>query len=473
MPRLLNIDLKINEKYDQLPVCKQIVETIIDDIQSGKLKPGSALPGARKIADILNVSRSTVLAAYNQLEYEGWVESKPRVGTFVSYLAPENELEHYQAGNGKILSAIHKIVFNEGLPDINLTPMKDLLREYQLIVKKIGKYHHHFFSDPTGFVKLRIVLSQMLNRQRRIVCDENNLCIIRGGHTAFFLISQCLLEKDDHIIVEYPGHEAAWNTFEHVGASILYLPIDSDGLIISEIERCLEEGKKIKAVFITPNSQYPTTAVLSEPRRAKLIALANKFDFFVIEYDHCTDINHSNKKLLPVCSNENIKNYIYIGSFNSSVSPFLNMGYVVVNKNMMNKIAALKRIIDVNGDPILERAFYNFINDGRYMQHLKRSVIYYKKKRDFFGKLLNKFLKDKVSFVKPELGLAYWISPLKKITKDNYKSLTDELIAKEIKQLLTVKDYDNGNEMEGLLINFGPFPEKKLEEAVHIMAKYF
>lgn len=473
MLRPWNLNLKIEEKYFQLPIYKQIVETIIDAIHSGKLRQGNVLPGTRKLADMLKVNRNTVIEAYTQLEYEGWVISKPRTGTFVSSHTPENRKVTPSPDFGRMRASVNKIVFDQGLPDISFSPMADIMREYKLVMKSIRKHKIHIFNDPAGYIKLRMALSQMLNHQRRIIGDENNICITRDGQMAFFLISQCLLESGDCVIVEHPGYRSAWDTFEHAGATVLYASIDTEGIIIDEVQKFINAGKKIKAVFITPNSQFPTTAVLSESRRRALTDLSNKFNFYVIEYDYCIDINYSENRLLPLCSDERLKNYIYIGSFSASVSPFLNIGYVVGDQEMIKKINALKNIIDVNGDPIMERAFFNLIDDGTYTKHLKKSVPFYKCKRDFFEELLNKYLKDKITFIKPELGLSYWITLVEPLRESYNSYLKEEIIAKGIKPVLMGSDYYNFDEGEGFLVSFGSVSEKNMEEAVRIMSGFF
>ncbi|KMQ64785.1 hypothetical protein ACM46_11180 [Chryseobacterium angstadtii] len=472
MLRPWNLDLKINEKHSHLPVYKQIIETIIEAVNSGKLKQGYVLPGTRKMADILKVSRNTVVEAYNHLEYEGWVVSHPRSGTLISHYLPEGHKKNIH-NNSRIIHAMNQIFFDEGLPDPNLSPMNDLLREYKQVIKKIKKHQLHIFNNTAGYEKLRTVLSQMLNHQRRIIGDESNICITKGEQMAFFLISQYLFQKDDCVIVEHPGYRPAWNTFEHAGASILHIPVDPEGILVDEIKKHLEKGKKIKAVFITPNSQYPTTVILSEERRAALIELSNTYDFFVIEYDYCIDLNYDGTRFLPLCSDENLRNYMYIGSFNTSVSHFINLAYIVGSKDIIEKIKTYKNMIDMNGDPIMERAFHNLIEDGTYTKHLKKSVLYYKNKRDFFEDLLNKYLKDKIRFTKPVFGLSYWITPVKHIRDDYNTYLKDELISKGIIPILMGRDYYSTHEGEGFLVSFGSVSEKKLEEAVKIVAKYF
>jgi GntR family transcriptional regulator/MocR family aminotransferase len=474
MLRPWNLDLKIDGKLSQLPIYKQIAYTIIEAILSGTLKGGDVLPGTRKLSLLFTVSRNTVMEAYISLEQEGWVVSKQRKGTFVSESIPFQSIndlpESYEKRvPDKKKTGISKILFDQGLPDPNFSPVMDLIREYRSIVKKIQKQKITLYNDPLGYRKLRVVLSQMLNQQRRILSDENNICITRGSQMALFLVSQCLLSSEDCVIVENPGYRLAWEAFKYSGATVLLADVDADGILISDIEAYLEMGKNIKAVYISPNSQFPTNAMLSEQRGKRLIELSNQYGFYIIEDDYCIDLNFSNKRILPLCSDENVKNFIYIGTFSGSVSPLMKMGYLVGTHSFIKKIAALRGIIDISGDAVMERAFYALIKDGTYIKHLKKMVIFYKNKRDSVESLLNKYLKNKIVYSKPELGLGYWIVPYKLDYYDSY--VKKELELKGMRSIINHDDYYQ-TEIKGFFLSFGSLSEKKLEQGIQIIANY-
>lgn len=472
MLRPWNLDLKIDKKLSELPLYKQISQTLIEAIISGTLKKGDALPGTRKLSILFDVNRNTVVEAYNLLEEKGWVVSKLRKGTFISASIPIKGLNSLiistdKINPGKKKIGINKIVFDQGLPDPSYSPIMDLLREYRVTIKKILRQTITLYNDPLGYKKLRIVLSQMLNQQRRISSDENSICITRGSQMALFLVSQCLLNHNDCVIVENPGYRLAWEAFKYSGATVLFAGVDTDGILISDIEAYLEMGKNIKAVYVSPNSQFPTTAILSEERRRKLIDLSNRHGFYIIEDDYCIDLNFSDKRLFPLCSDGNVKNYIYIGTFSRSVSPLMKMGYLVSTHSFIKKIAALRGIIDISGDAVMERAFYSIIQDRIYIKHLKKIVIFYDNKRNFMEFLLNKYLKNKIVYIKPELGLGYWIVPNRFEYNNNIKK---ELFREGIRALISDDYYQT--EKKGFFLSFGSLSEKKLEQGIQIISRY-
>lgn len=464
MLRPWKLDLKVNERSTQFPIYIQIAQTIIKAIESGVLKSGNALPGTRKLALLFNVSRTTIIEAYNYLEVEGWLVSSHRTGTFVSDTLPKHKKKEYIPNSNDFQP--NEIVFDQGLPDARHSPILDIMREYRKIARKIPSQRALTEGDPRGHIKLRKVLSHMLNQQRRIIADENNICITRGSQMGIFLISQCLLNTGDCIIVEHPGYRLAWKAFEYAGASILLAEVDKNGILVSNIKKYIKLGRKIKAIYISPNCQFPTTSILSDRRRKALIDLSNQYGFFIIEDDYCIDLNYTNKPFFPVCQEKSIDNYIYIGTFSRSISPLLKIGYLVGNHDFIKKVANLRKIIDINGDVLMEGALVNLIQDGIFSRHIKKAIDFYRAKRDFVKDLLDKYLKDKIVYTVPDLGLGYWIVPNKPI---NYHILLKELRIRNIK-MISLNYYKI--ESPGFYLSFGSIEEEKLEKGIQILANY-
>lgn len=463
MLRLWQLDLRINENNSQFPLYLQVAKTMIAAIESGTLKSGDVLPGTRKLASSLDVSRNTITEAYNYLEEAGWLTFKPRIGTFVSNALPPQKQEYMPITNVDSM----RIVFDQGLPDINHSLFLDIMREYRIVIKKIQKRRIFLDKDPLGYKNLRCALSQMLNQRRRMKIDEDNICITRGSQMGIFLISQCLLEEGDCIIVENPGYRLAWEAFKYAGASVLFARVDKDGILISDIRRFLDRGKKIKAIYIFPNSQFPTTVVLSDDRRKELIELSNRYGFYIIEDNYCIDLNYSGKCLLPLCSDENLINYIYIGTFSRSINPFLKIGYLVSNKIFLEKVVQLRKIIDIAGDTVMERTLFQIIQDGTFSRHIKKCIPFYRSKRDRVELLLNKYLGSKISYIKPDLGLGYWIMPSKPL--QDYDYIISELKKRKV-EIISYNYYSRKG--PGFYLSFGSLQEEKLELGIKILGDY-
>lgn len=471
MIRPWKLEFKIDKKLTKA-IYLQIADTIIADIQSGRLKAGDALPGSRILASMLMVNRNTIVEAYQVLINEEWVISKERKGIFVSDKLPSlgirsenNKVEFHENTN---VSDPFLINFDDGHPDSKIAPITELARAYRQIFNRKAKWQMMGYTDAHGDIEFRKVISQMLNHQRGMDTNENDISITRGSQMAMFLTSTSLLNPGDYVVVENPGYKPAWKTFEHAGAKLLPVSVDHEGLIVEDIVKLLEKKLKIKAIYVTPHRQYPTTVTLSLARRLKLIEISNANGITIIEDDYDNEFHFGYRPILPLSSFPELNNYIYIGTMSKVVAPALRIGYLATkNHALLNKIGELRKIIDVQGDVIMEQAVLQLIKEGAVKKHIKKATLHYKNKRDFVYDLLKKYLKDYADFTLPDGGLAFWIEPKVNLNWDN---VTDLLLSKNIRVIHPEK-YSFNNFLNGLRLSYGSLSEEQLENSIKIIGE--
>ncbi len=471
MLRGWDFQMQLDEKSDKA-IYLQIADAIIKDIHSGRLNAGDALPGTRNLAQHLKLNRNTVVDAFNVLIVEGWLVSKERQGTFVA-----DTLPHFKGVQKSsrvpfvVKAAVNKhfhIQFDDGQPNSKIAPIAELARAYRQIFNLKARWKMMGYGDELGNKVFRKEIAQMLNHQRKMQVNEQSICITRGSQMALYLTAQCLLTKDDYVIIENPGYKPAWKAFESSHANLLPVNVDDKGLVIEEVVSYLKSGKKIKAVFVSPHHQYPTTATLSLSRRLELIRLSNEYGFTIIEDDYDNEFHFGYRPVSPLSSFTELKNYVYVGTMSKVVAPALRIGYLVSNDaSLIEKVSNLRKIIDVQGDSIMEQAVLQLIKDGTLKRHLKRATHHYKAKRDFMATLLNKNMKDKADYTVPDGGLAFWIVPKKKV---NWPQLSEKLKNKGIK-IVTPDTYSFDKSINGIRLGYGSPSEKELEEGVMALAE--
>ncbi|MGG7665743.1 PLP-dependent aminotransferase family protein [Dyadobacter sp. BHUBP1] len=403
---------------DEKAVYMQIADAVIAAIQSGKLVAGSILPGSRQLAAQLNVNRNTVVEALDVLTAEGWLVSKERRGIFVADVQPATSLEKSlvrKSGMVRELDVKPLVVFDDGLPDSALAPIDELARAYRQIFARKGRWQMMGYRHEAGDPEFRKAIAQMLNYKRSMRLSADQVFITRGSQMAMFLAAHALLKPGDHVLIENPGYKPAWEAFAHAGANLLPVNVDTHGIVIDEVKEYLKQYPDIKAVYITPHHQFPTTVTLSLRRRMELVALSNEHGFTIIEDDYDHEFHYSPRPVMPVSSLEQARNYVYIGTMSKIVAPALRIGYLASCVSVIDKVANLRKIIDVQGDYMMEQAVFQLIQEGEIRRHLKRTTSLYKSKRDSFEKLLLQCLADKVDFTKPEGGLAFWVTPKKPV----------------------------------------------------------
>lgn len=471
MLRKWNFELQLDEKSDKA-IYLQIADAIIKDIHSGRLKPGDALPGSRNLAQLLKVNRNTVVEALNVLLVEGWLISKERQGTFVADALPDFKA----AKKSNLVTTVIKdtanrhyhIQFDDGHPDTKIAPVTELARAYRQIFNQKARWQMMGYGNELGDLEFRKAIVQMLNHQRGMQINEQNVCITRGSQMAMYLTAQCLFTKGDYVLIENPGYKPAWKAFENAGATLLPVSVDKDGLVIDEVIAYLKSGKKIKAIYVTPHRQYPTTVTLSLTRRLELIKLSNKYGFTIIEDDYDNEFHFGYRPVFPLSSFIELKNYVYIGTMSKVVAPALRIGYLASNDGgLIEKAGNLRKIIDVQGDSIMEQAVLQLVKDGTIKRHIKKSTNHYKVKRDFMTTLLNKHIRNKATYVIPEGGLAFWIAPNKQM---DWLQVSEKLKNKGIK-IITPDTYSFNETINGIRLGYGSLSEKDLEDGIIVLAK--
>ena len=447
----------------------QIVEAIISAIKEKRLLPNEILPSSRKLAESIGVNRNTLIKALDILIAEGWLVSKERSGV---YVADIKILKSNVNLDSEIVQKLPKKPFihlDDGVPNTEIAPIKELASAYRRAFGLISKYNSLGYSNSLGTIKFRQVISQMLNHERGMKTVAQDICITRGSQMALYLISHCLLESTDSILVENPGYQPAWNAFKSKGVTVIPVDVDDAGLDVKEVEYQLSINKNIKAIYVTPHHQYPTTVTLSLKRRLKLIELSNHYNFMIIEDDYDNEFHFDKRPIMPLSSYSNAENCIYIGTFSKIVAPSLRIGYIHTNSGLIEKIGKLRQIIDVQNDLIMESSLIELIKNGDIKRHVRRATRYYLDKKNYFESLLNTYLKDWVTFHSPIGGLAFWIKPIEKI---NINILMKYLEGFDI-EIVDSSKYSFDKPVNGFRVGYGNVSKKNLEKVVMQIAEFY
>ena len=462
------LQAKLNRSGDNA-IYIQIADLIIESIKSGVLKAGETIPSTRHMAAELSVNRNTVVLAFDILVNEGWVISEERKKTYVS-----NKIQISQVAK-KAKSQIQSneifrndlIFFDDGLPDAVYTPMKELARAYRRIFSRKAHWQIMNIASEFGDDKFRETISSMLNQNRGMQTSLIDVCITRGSQMALFLTAHCLLEKGDVVLVENPGYRPAWNVFEHVGARLIPVNVDEDGINLEQIEN-IAKKERIKAVFLTPHHQYPTTVTLSLSRRFQLVELSNRYGFTIIEDDYDNEYHFNQRPIMPVSSFEGLHNYVYIGTLSKLIAPAVRVGYVVSNPEFILQIGKLRKIVDLQGDAIMEQSILDLIISGDIRRHQKRMLAHYQAKRNYFANLLDQYMENKIFYKKPDGGLAFWLKPTKNINLFQLK----EKVNSELVSFYTPDRFSYDSAISGIRVGYASLSEANLEKGVRILSKY-
>ena len=417
-------------RQSRTAVYLQIAHAVIDEIRRGRLAPGGALPGTRELADDLGVSRKTIVLAYEELSLQRWVTAQAKRGTFVSKELPKIEDERPSKSNAVldlpnagttdvfrraapsmpiIRTDDDSLTFDDGAPDTRIAPIPELGRAYRRALTAAARSNRLGYGDPRGALALRESVSTMLNLDRGLSTTPENICMVRGSQMGIFLAARVLAGPGDVVAVERLSYPPAREAFRAAGAEVVSVGLDDHGLRLDDLER-LCRRKRVRAVYLTPHHQFPTTVLLPPDRRMRLLLLAEQFDFAIIEDDYDHEFHFTHQPVLPLASADRWGRVIYIGSMSKLLTPSIRTGYVAASKAMIERLAQEVALVDRQGDQATETAIADMMAAGEIKRHTRRALKTYAERRRIFADLLRQTLGDVLSFSLPDGGLAVWVS---------------------------------------------------------------
>ncbi|MEJ1962851.1 MAG: PLP-dependent aminotransferase family protein [Gammaproteobacteria bacterium] len=406
----------------------QIVHAVIDEIRRGRLPPSSALPGTRELAERLEINRKTVVQAYDELEAQGWVTSERTRGTFVSSHLPEvdaarvrrsprsgpmPELPAFRMvgtapGIPLVMPGKNVLTFDDGAPDTRHVPVDALSRAYRHALERGARRNGLGYADPRGLLELRAAVSAMLNVDRGLTTTPDNICLTRGSQMAIYITARLIAGRNDTVVMEELSYPPARESFRAAGAEVVAVGLDAQGMRVDELEKVCRK-KRVRAVYLTPHHQFPTTVLLKPDRRLRLFSLAAQFGFAIVEDDYDHEFHFAHQPMLPLASADFCDQVVYIGSMSKLLSPSLRLGYLAAPKSFIDRAAAEIMMIDRQGDPAMEAAVAELIDIGEIHRHTRRVMRIYSERRTYIAKLLEEHFGSAIDFDLPDGGLAVWV----------------------------------------------------------------
>ncbi len=474
------------DKSSDTAVYLQVMNGMILNIRRGHIRRGVRLPGSRELAKLLHVHRKTVLAAYDELLAQGWIEMIPRKGTFVAKDLPEIKARKIKAVDTLITYAdktnfsfivkeqisfpvvqplASSLIINDGFPDIRLAPTDQFFREFRSLGKQAAFRKYFNYGNPRGSDYLVETLASVLSDTRGLAITSNNMMITKGAQMGLSLAADLLIKKGTHVIVGEPSYFAASIVFEQTGGVVHRVPVDDFGIDVDAIESLCKK-KNIKVVYVIPHHHHPTTVTLIPERRMRLLELAAKYRFAIIEDDYDYDFHYTGSPILPMASLDHHGNVIYIGTLSKTLAPAIRTGFMVAPANFIQAAAYRRRWIDRQGDTLVENALAELYRNGTMARHIRKVVKIYHERRDHFCMLLKGALGDKINFKIPDGGMSVWAT----FMNDDIKSIS----AKAAKKGLVMSDgtlYNMNANYNATRLGFASLSLKEQDKAVAILQK--
>jgi GntR family transcriptional regulator/MocR family aminotransferase len=363
-------------------------EEVRSAILEGRLHPGARLPATRDLARSFRISRATVIAGFEQLKAEGYVEGRTGSGTYVANVLPEALLQVARIRQQEQLP--HRRValsrYARRLPPFRANPVKPIrafranepaLDQFpttlwaQVAARRLRRVSAKLLAggDPLGYRPLREAVAEYLSTSRGVKCTAEQVLIVSGAQEALDRTARVLLNPGESVWMEEPGYPGAAVVFRALGAHICRVAVDSEGL---NLERAIGRWPRPRLVYVTPAHQFPLGVTMSLRRRLELLEWARRSGTLIFEDDYDSEYRYSGRPVPALQGLDRAGVVIFAGSFTAVLFPALRLGYLVVPSEMVDVFAAAESV-STHHPPLLEQAILcDFIAEGHFARHIRR-----------------------------------------------------------------------------------------------------
>lgn len=373
---VLSIHLEQNGKKH---LYEQIYEHIKSEIREGRLSCGERLPSARALAVFLQVSRSTVDLAYDQLSSEGYIESVPYKGYYVCrieglyHIEPLLDAQKVQGGKGR---QRWRYDFDPAGLELSEFPF-NTWRKISRRVLSEDRRELFALGEPMGERRLRETIARYIHASRGVNCRAEQILI--GAGNEYLLMLLCgILGRGRVVAMEDPTYMQAYRTFAGMGCEMRSLAADAGGLS-EEALRAADAD----IVYAMPSHQYPLGLIMPIGRRLALLKWAAEGkDRYVIEDDYDSEFRYRGRPIPSLQSADACGRVIYMGTFSKSIAPAIRISYLVLPERLLPVYHETSGFLSSTVSRIDQAILDEFINEGYYERHLNRMRAIYKNKHD-------------------------------------------------------------------------------------------
>ena len=468
------------------PLHRQIYDAYRVRILGRSLRAGQQIPSSRMLAADLGISRIPVLGAYAQLLAEGYFESRVGAGTFVSSSLPDqwtsvNDLaagsEAAQSGPrvlsraSEFLAGRERVPWTYGSGAFSVGQLAFDHFPFQAWSNLVARHARKVrasalnYSDPMGSKDLRETIATYVRTSRAVHCEARQIMIVSGSQQALDLSARVLLDPKSPVWIEDPGYELMRHAFAMACCQLIPVPVDAEGMnVAAGIQRC----RKARAAYVTPSHQYPLGVTMSASRRLQLLDWAHNTGAWIIEDDYDSEYRYQSMPIASLQGLDRGSRVIYIGTFSKTLFPSLRLGYMVIPADLIDRFAAVRRAADLCPPHLHQAAVADFINEGHFARHIRKTRLVYSERRSALVDALHGEFGARLEILGAEAGM-HLVMTLP--TKSNDRQISARA-ARENLWLWPLSTAYLGNHVrQGLILGFGSTKATEMPAAVSRLSK--
>lgn len=462
--------LCVIERSLKTPVYQQLCEEIRAQANSGVLKQGAIMPATRTLAESLEISRSTVVTAYEQLVAEGYLEA--RQGASYTLCATGNiELTQTKSVENNSSEEAKPVTnpLTPSRPDMHLFPY----RQWAKAVARVCRTHPEAMltgSNSFGNFALRQAIANHVSQWRGFDASPHQIIITAGATDALNICFRTLVKTGDTVGIENPGYQPILRFVKSQGLIPHFLDIDKEGAVLPIKKTNQTSMSNPHLVILTPSHQYPLGGVMSPQRRKDYINWANKHNSWIIEDDYDSEFRYSGRPIPAMASFDNLDRTLYIGSFSKVFSNSLRLGYIIAPNALIDSIQNTMHTFGLKAGLMPQQALADFMHSGEFYRHIRRvRKVYGERRKCLIQMLTLRF--SHLGYVQDHPAGMQLVFHLTKALKD--VEIAQQAHAKGFAFKALSKSTLQGNQYNGFILGFCGYSEKEMRDALDCLDHIF
>ena len=466
------------------PLYRQIYEGYRTAIIDRRLRAGQRMPSTRALADELGLSRIPVLNAFEQLIAEGYLEARTGAGTYVSQSLPLQPRGGVSlngsgpargAGNRRVARVAYSLptsqpwlrgvgAFAIGHAAIDHFP-------YAAWSRLLSRHAHKLtaqllrYGPVLGYEPFREAVGDYLRTTRAMHCEASQIMVVSGSQQALTICAQTLLDPGDEVWAEDPGYHGARSALDLVGARVVPVPVDEEGL---DVAAGIARAPRARVALVTPSHQYPLGATMSASRRLQLLNWARSRGSWIIEDDYDSEYRYESLPLGALQGLDRDGRVIYIGTFSKVLFPSLRLGYIVIPPDLVEKFMNVRRAMDICPPTFLQAVLTDFLREGHFALHIRRMRRRYRERRSALVDAVREMLGEEFEILGEQAGM-HLVVALPPGLKD--KDIARVAAERELWTMPLSWCYARPSKRQGLVLGYGGSNVTEIRAGVRVLSE--
>lgn len=354
------------------------------------------------------------------------------------------------------------ISFAGGLPDGELFPIEEMKSVTQKILSEEG-HRALQYSSTQGIKELREVIAEEIMREAGVETAADNIIITCGSQQALEFSGRIFLDEGDVVICESPSYLGAITAFKPYGPKFVEVKMDSNGMIMEDLEEVLKKNPNTKFIYTVPDFQNPTGITMSVDRRKKIVELAEKYDVMILEDNPYGNLIFEGERLPAIKSFDKNNHVIYHGTFSKIFCPGLRIGWVCAERELLDQYILVKQSVDLQTNTMAQKETALYMKMYDIKENINKIKSVYKRRRDLMLKTIAEEFPENCSYTYPAGGLFIWVTLQE--DKDASKVLI-KAMAGRVGFVPGVAFYPNGGQRNNFRLNFSNMKDEQIVEGI-------